>query len=180
MRIHRLVLMALTLVAACLGTNTAEAAPINVAEFRWETLSDPGVECPPADQLCIPVDPSVISIFSLTNIWEGPAPGPTLFDNRLTLPTGDLDFLDLGPDFPFNFDQRAELGIPARATVAISFSFEATVVSLQATLTQPDSFAVLQFEPARPVPEPATLALVGTGITFVLARRVQRRRSISR
>jgi hypothetical protein len=174
--IHRLALVALTVVLTCLATNVAEAAPINVAEFRWETLSDPGLECPPADALCIPSDPSVLSVFSLTNIWDGPLPDPTLFDNRLTLPSGDQHFFDLGAEFPFDFDQLAELGTPTFATVSVSFSFEDTPISLHATLTQPDTFAVLQFDPVRAVPEPGTLALVGIGVTLVLARRVRRRR----
>lgn len=175
--IHRSTLITFTLVVTCLAPSVAEAASINVAEFRWETLADPGVECPPADPLCVPVDPSVVSLFSLTNIWDGPAPGPTLFDTRLTLPSGGQDFFDLEPEFPFDFDQLAELGIPPFATVDVSFSFEHTIVSLHATLTQPDTFAVLQFEPTRPVPEPATLALVATGVTFVVGRRMRRRRS---
>lgn len=172
--IHRLALM--TFVVMGIGVSAAQAAPINVAEFRWDTILDGGAGCDAADPSCVPVDPVVLSIFSLTNIWDGRDPAATLFENRLSLPTGDLTFFDLQPVFPFHFDQLAVEGIPEFAAASVSFLFGGQAISLSATLTQPDTFAVLQFDPPASVPEPGTVVLVGTGLTFALARRIRRRR----
>jgi hypothetical protein len=150
-----------------------EAAVINVAEFHWATQVEPELPCPdPSDPVCVPTDAFALSFFMLTNIWDGPEPAPALFDNRLTLPSGDVDF-EQGAVFPFDFVQVTELGIPDSASIAVSFVFEGATVSLNATLTQPDSFAVLQFSPSQPVPEPGTLALVALGAiaSFAPSRR---------
>jgi hypothetical protein len=167
-----------TLLTAIVSAQTAWAAPINVAEFRWDTITDPGIDCPDpiVDPSCVPADPFTQSIFSLTNIWDGPAPGPTLFDNRLSLPSSDLAFFDLDPLFPFNFDQLAEIGIPAFAAVSVSFVFGTDTITLGAFLTQPDTFAVLRFTPApAPIPEPGTLWLLGLGAALVARRARQRK-----
>jgi hypothetical protein len=164
----------LTVLATTCSATVAEAIPINVAEFQWATILDPGLPCPDAveDPACVPSDPLTLSIFTLTNIWDGPAPGPTLFDNRLSLPSGDLAFLDLDPAFPLNFNQLSEIGLPEFAAASVSFAFGADIITLGATLTQPDTFAVLQFDPvAAPVPEPGTLALLMTGGAAALVRR---------
>lgn len=168
--IRRLAL--LTLLFTTVAAGAAHAAPINVAEFRWDLLLEPGIQCPADDPTCVPEDPSPRSIFTLTNIWDGPSPGGNLFDNQLLLSTGSLAFFDLGPSFPFHFDQLSEIGIPTFAETRVSFLFDGQVVSLGARLTQPDTFAVLQFEPTT-VPEPCTFGLVALGVTM-LARRARR------
>ena len=160
----------LTLLFTTVGAGAAHAVPINVAEFRWDLLLEPGIACPPDEPSCVPEDPLARSIFTLTNIWDGPAPGATLFDNQLVLSTGSLAFFDLEPDFPLNFDQLSEIGVPTFASTGVSFLFGAEVVSLGATLTQPDTFAVLQFNPTS-VAEPGTLGLLALGVTMLARRR---------
>jgi hypothetical protein len=173
----------LAVLATIVGVTAVEATAIvdpraiNVAEFRWGTIVEPGLPCPPPseDPACVPADPATLSIFTLTNIWDGPQPGGTLFDNRLTLPSGEFPLFDLEPGFPFHFDQLAEIGIPAFATTSVSFLYDSALVSLSATLTQPDTFAVLRFSPSQPVPEPGTLALLLAGGTAAAVRRLRRR-----
>src|SRR5688572_24997645 len=128
------------LVAAC--PRGAEAAFITVAEFRWETtLSSCGC------------DSNLDSTFVLTNLWLGPDPAVTLFDNVLSLPSGDEPFFDLDL---FAEDRISVAGVPDFASVTVSFLFEGRLVTLGTTLRRPDTFDVLRFNP---VPEPGTLAL---------------------
>jgi hypothetical protein len=171
--VHRLALLTVLTVVTTgtFGATVASASTINVAEFRWDTLDEFGAPCAGGG-----ADPLCLSIFTLTNIWDGPAPGATLFNNRLSLPSGDQFFFDLAAAFPFQFDQLAEVGIPAFAATSVSFLFGGDLISLGVTLTQPDTFAVLQFTPGQvPVPEPGTFGLVLLGTTF-LVRHVRRRK----
>jgi len=159
----------LTLLAAAVTTSVAHAAPITVAEFRWDLLTEPGIECPVDDEACVPEDGFTQSVFSLTNLWDGANPDVTLFNNTLTLPGTTFSFLDLTPLFPFQFDQLAVIGAPAFASASVSFLFGTDVVTLEATLTAPDTFAVLQFDPA-PVPEPGTFGLLACGLAMLAGR----------
>jgi hypothetical protein len=84
----------------------------------------------------------------------------------LILPTETRTF-----DDPFS--QEAVLGIPAFASTKVSFIFEGETISLAATLSGPDSLAVLQFDPTR-VPEPGTLGLLALGSLVTLRRRRRR------
>jgi hypothetical protein len=159
----------LTLFCTMLGAAAVQAAPINVAEFRWDVLSQPGIPCAADDVSCVPEDPFSQSIFTLTNIWDGPGSDVTLFDNQLVLPTGNLAFFDVSTAFLANFDQLQTNDIPAAASTSVSFIWDGAIVSLQTTLNQPDTFAVLQFDPT-PVPEPGTSSLLAFGIVGLAAR----------
>jgi hypothetical protein len=159
----------LVVLATIITSGSVQAAAIDVAEFRWDLLTTPGVDCPPEDLVCIPEDPLTQSIFTLTNIWAGVDPAVTLFDNRLVLSTATLDFPDLEVSLLLNAAQIGVLGIPDRAASSVSFIFAGQVVSLGTTLTAPDTFAVLQFDPTA-VPEPGTLGLVALGVTLLLGR----------
>ena len=156
----------LLLFAIGFAPRAVSAASITVAEFRWDIIINDTEGCSAADPACL------LSVFSLTDLWDGPAPGPTLTNNQLTLSTGALRFLDLQTEFPFNFDQLAESGIPTLATISTSFLFDDQTITLGATLTQPNTFAVLQFDPTT-VPEPGTFGLLAVGI-LILARRARR------
>jgi hypothetical protein len=150
----------LTVFATASAAGVAHASSITVGEFRWDSLT--------------PDDPDGLSLFTLTNVWNGPAPAVTLVDNELSLPDGNIPFFDVGPDLPFNFDQFAVAGTPAFASISTSFFFAGELRTLAATLTAPDTFAVLQFDPpAAPVPEPGTLTLLGLGLACA-ARRLKR------
>ena len=162
---HRLAV--LTLLAMIAGSAPAHAASITVAEFRWDLIA---TECPLNDPACTPETPSFLSVFSLTNLWDGIQTGPTLFNNVLSLPTEPLAFFDLRPDVPFNFDQLAVRGVPAFAGISTSFVFGTDITTLNAQLIQPNTFVMLQFDPT-PVPEPGTFGLVALGAAMAACRR---------
>ena len=147
---------------ALLVVARAQAAPINVAEFRWECAFD--------DFACT-ADP-VFSTFTLTNVWDGLEPAPTLVNNQLVVDDFQLSFLDLVSTPLLNFDQLTIAGIPALASINVSFLFAGELVQLSGALTSPNSFTVLTFEP-KSVPEPGTLGLLAIG-AGVLLRRVRR------
>ena len=152
----------LTALAVALNAGLAHAAPITVAEFRWDLFTDASV----------PEDPFTVSFFSLTNLWDGPG-SVTLFDNALVLPAGSTPFDDLDP---FAFTQQTVIGAPAFASTRVSFSFEGQTISLATQLSSPDTFAVLQFDPTT-VPEPGTLGLLAIGGALVALRQRRRRPS---
>jgi hypothetical protein len=157
-----------TLCAMGLGARTASAAPITVAELLWEVTLDPAPGCSLDDPTC------AFSTFSLTYLWDGAEPAPTLTQNDLLLADGSqMPFFDL--DSGFGFDQFALPGVPVFATLSTSFLFEGELVTLSATLAQPASqfaSAVLTYSPAAaPVPEPGTLALVTLALAALIGRR---------
>jgi len=167
----------LTVLAVILSTRGALASVITIAEFNWtSTLIDPSPNCDPADPGCTP-DPLFQSVFVLTNLWDGPEPGPTLQGSRLTLPTGDLFWLDLTPPSDptgTNVDQLSILdSLPLFAEATISFVFAGQDYTLTALLNGPESSKVLSLEipdtPA-PVPEPGTFGLVALGAIAALSR----------
>jgi hypothetical protein len=159
--------LAAALFAVTIGGTSADAAPINVAEFRWDTFD-------------IDTD-IVLSLFSLTNIWDGDEPGPTIFGNQLTLASGAQFWSDLAPPFPVggaNTEQLFDLGVlPTLAQVSISFLLGADVITLTGTLTQANTAIVLQYDvpDTQPIPEPSTLTLMGLG-ALAVARAARRRR----
>jgi len=142
-----------------LQASTAHATPINVAEFRWDAIDLGDGE-------------NFLSIFSLTNIWDGEG-NPDLFDNALFLPGDTPQFWSnlSGPLSAFNFEQLFTVGsLPSLASISISFLFADQVFTLTALLTQANSSIVLQFDPAAgptPVPEPATVSLMALGLIGV-------------
>jgi hypothetical protein len=148
-------------VALLLNAGIAQAAPITVAEFRWDVFIDD----------CVPDDPFSLSFFSLTSLWDGPDP-VTLSNNELILPGEPaLLFDDLEPG---GFGQQVVFGISPSALASVSFIFDGQPITLGATLSGPDSFAVLTFDPT-PVPEPGTLGLLALGTGLLTLRRRQRR-----
>jgi len=153
----------LTALAVALNAGLAHAAPITVAEFRWDVFTDSSV----------PEDPFTLSFFSLTSLWDGPTP-VTLFNNELLLPGEEPSlFDDLDPG---GFSQQVVFGIPGSASTNVSFIFEGQTVTLDATTTA-GSFAVLTFDPTT-VPEPGTLGLLAIG-GVLLGLRPRRRRRCS-
>ena len=167
---------ALCLAALLMAAPPAAALPINVAEFSWTTtLIDPSPNCDLSDAACVP-DPFYLSTFLLTNLWDGPEPGPTLSHSVLGLPDGNQEWFDLAPPVPaggINIDQISLFGsLPAFADASISFLFEGEQISLSARLLAPDTSAVLRFDaPDRAqVPEPTALTLIGVGIGAALTR----------
>ncbi|HEY7502197.1 MAG TPA: PEP-CTERM sorting domain-containing protein [Vicinamibacterales bacterium] len=169
----------LTLLLMIAPAIPVHALPINVAEFRWDAIEiDPGVACDPLDPFCSPIEATFLSLFSLTNIWDGEIPGPTLFNNRLSLPGSEQLWSTLAPPFPIggiNFEQLFELGvIPGIATASISFLVGDDLVTLTASLLEPNTSVVLQFEAAG-IPEPTTLGLMGVGL-LIFGRALASRR----
>jgi hypothetical protein len=178
----------LVMMASWAGSvRNAAASTITVASFSWDVLfDDPGVPCDEADSECVPIPPSTFLSYSLTDLWDGPNPAPLLTNNSLTLPDVSLPFLDLVAGFPCasgladspcSFDQIALEGVPAFATATVSFLFDGQPITLAATLTEPNSVALLQFTPVpvTPVPEPGTLALTMLGAATLVRRRFLRR-----
>jgi len=167
MRKHLGRILAVALFAWMIGGTTAEAGPINVAEFRWDAIE-------------IDTD-LVLSLFSLTNIWDGDNAGPTLFANQLTLPSGAQFWSDLAPPFPLggaNFEQLFDFGLlPQLAHVSVSFLLGTDTITLTGALSGPGAI-VLQYNvpDTTPVPEPSTLTLMGLGAVAVGRAALRRRR----
>ena len=165
----------LTCLLLTLGVARAGADTINVAEFRWSCADQLDVEC-------LVSDPTDQSIFSLTGLWDYaaiPAPsltGATTFDGTL-----DVPWFEIASDG--GFDQYVVGGLPLSAATTIFFDFLGETRALGAVLGAP-GFAILSFEyqppttPPNPVPEPGSLALLGTGLG-VLAWLRHRRLEIS-
>ena len=166
----RIRLATFTLLALVGTGGFAHAGPITVAEFRWDAIVEPPIPCPPEDPICVPEDAFVESVFSLTNLWDGPDPAVTLVASELSLAGGDtLTFFDLPL---FGFDQIAVSGAPVFASIATSFQFDGQLTTLVATLNAADTFAVLRFTPPDAgVPEPGTLALAASGLILLVRRR---------
>jgi hypothetical protein len=160
-------ILAIMVFASAIGVARADASAINVAEFRWDAIE-------------IDTD-LVLSLFSLTNIWDGDEAGPTLFANELTLPSGSQFWSDLAPPFPLgevNFEQLFDIGLlPQLAQVSISFLLGGDVITLTGSLTEANTAIVLQYNvpDTTPVPEPSTLTLMGLGA--LVAGRAARRRT---
>ncbi len=126
--------------------------------------------------------PTDQSIFSLTGLWDYatlPAPlltGSTIFDGTL-----DIPWFEIGSDG--GFDQYLVSGLPLSAATTIFFDFLGETRALSAVLGAP-GFAILSFEyqppttPPNPVPEPGSLALLGTGVA-ILGRLRHRRFEVS-
>jgi PEP-CTERM motif-containing protein len=183
----------LTVLTVIISTRGAFASIINVAEFNWtSTLIDPNPNCDPLDSGCLP-NPLFQSVFQLTNIWDGPDPGPTLQGSRLTLPTQELLWFDVtAPNDPsgVNFDQIPILDtLPLFAQATIAFTFGGQDYTLTALLNSTDlavnesgdlasASQVLSIEvpdtPPAPVPEPGTLSLLAVGAVagWSRARRI--------
>jgi hypothetical protein len=176
--------------AVALGSGVASAETINVAEFRWSTITNPDALCddPLSDPGCL------LSVFQLANIWDGDEPGVTLFDNTLTLaadPEETLEWFDLEPPGGADFDQLPHfpalgLATPLSATASVSFMFGGELITLAGTLTEPGtpdipSFTILRFTPPdiAAIPEPGTLGLVALGAA-VMARRRRRTGGLGR
>jgi len=166
-------------VALLLAPAMAEAAPILVAEFRWDAeLVDPGVECDPADPLCEAIAPTYLSTYSLTGLWDDISAPPILAGGVALAGTPAFDWLPISFDAGY-FDQFAIADLlPATAMTTIFFDFGGRTLSLSALLGAPGS-ATLTFDPdatAAPIPEPGTLTLFGAGLAC-LARGAARRRT---
>jgi hypothetical protein len=156
-------LASIAALALVINAGIANAAPITVAEFRWDVVTDDS----------LPDDPFTLSFFSLTSLWDGLTP-VTLFNNELVLPGEQPSlFDDLDPG---GFSQQVVFGIPGSASTNVSFIFDGQTITLGATLTNGNSAAVLQFDPTT-VPEPGTLGLLalGGGLAALRSRRRHRR-----
>ena len=166
----------LCLAALLIAARPSAALTINVAEFSWTTqLIDPSPNCDLSDPECVP-DPFYLSTFLLTNLWDGPDPGPTLSHSVLGLPDGNQEWFDLAPPVPaggINIDQISLFGsLPSFADATVSFLFEGEQISLSARLIVPDTSVVLRFNAPDPVPvpEPGALTLIAVGVAAALTR----------
>ncbi|HEY2435415.1 MAG TPA: PEP-CTERM sorting domain-containing protein [Vicinamibacterales bacterium] len=168
----------LTILTVVFSARGALASVITVAEFSWtSTLIDPSPNCDPTDTACIP-DPLFQSVFLLTNLWDGPDPGPTLQGSRLTLPDGESVWFDLAPPNDptgTNIDQISIVDVlPLFADATIGFAFAGEDYALTRSLSAPDTSAVFSIEvpdtPPAPVPEPGTLGLLSLGVVAGLSR----------
>jgi PEP-CTERM motif len=169
---------ALLIVVAASAT-AARAEPITVAEFRWDVCKGFDADCG-------------LSNFVLTSLWDDPSPAPALNNGQLILADGTvMDWLNLD-------DQLLLPALPAFATATIAFDFNGIARSISETLNFSDlitfqadpanGFAayssasvLLKFDPgaATPVPEPATLTLLASGIAM-LGHRLSRDRKRGR
>jgi hypothetical protein len=147
----------------------AGAAPIVVGEFRWDVTQ---------------IDDALFSsVYSLTGLWDGADPAPTL--------TGTLDLSDgtsidwFAVDGLGGFDQVGVFldSFPTlTATTTVFFDFGGETRSLFVSLSDPGG-ALLTFDPDQtgsdpgpaPVPEPGTLGLVGLGLATIIRKRLSRR-----
>ena len=163
----------LTAFAFAVSAATAHAGPFIVAEFRWDVFTDPPIECPPEDAGCEPADAFTQSLFSLTNLWDGPG-DLTLDQNTVTLPPDTLptDTLTLNDLNLFDSDQQLVVGIPDFAAIGVSFHFDGQIVSLAPSALLAPGSLVLTFDPTS-VPEPGTFGLLAIGFGF-LVRRARR------
>ena len=164
------------LAAVCLALPAAaSAAPIIVGEFRWDVvLLDAGAEPD--------VPPLFSSTYSITGLWDGADPAPTLTG---VLSLGDGSSIDWFPiDGLGGFDQVGFFldSLPTlAATTTIFFDFGGETRTLFASLTDPGG-ALLQFDPDQtgtgtppaPVPEPGTLGLLGLGLAAAIRKRLAR------
>jgi hypothetical protein len=169
-----------TCLAIVLYAARAEAIPITVAEFRWDSTLVPGNECTdPNDLECVPSDPLAQSVFSLTGLWDDASTAAPTLSGVVSFAGGSaIPWLDISLDAGY-FDQFLITGLPLSAATTIFFDFLGQTMSLDATLTAP-GFAVLSFDSETPpppptsVPEPASLGVLGIGL-LVFARSLARR-----
>lgn len=164
--------------ALLLAPAIADAAPILVAEFRWDAeLVDPGRECDAGDPLCEAIAPVYLSTYSLTGLWDDVSAPPTLTGNVGLGGGGGFDWLPISFDAGY-FDQFAIADLlPATAMTTIFFDFGGRTLSLSALLGAPGS-ATLSFDPetsAAPIPEPGTLTLFAAGLAGLVRSAARRR-----
>lgn len=173
-------LIAFVLALTIVSPLTADAAII-VGEFRWDVTV--------SDACAADVDPltdpdCALSLFVLTNLWDGPAPEPTL-EGELTIDAG-LPIAWSPLSFTGANEQIPTAGVPGTASASVSFLFAGVQRTLGAVLTAGDLVAtgdafipysaarVLAIE-AETVPEPVAVLLL-TPAAIVAARRRRIRR----
>ena len=176
MRLSLRVLCLAAMVILVASANVASADPItvDVAEFRWNVFGD---TCDPL----VPTSDDCLSQFTLTYLWNGPAPEPVV-SGELALDGSFFgSFVDLDSSFPV--DQFNVAGVPTTAQASISFLFGSTLVPMSVVLapssalfTPEGAFHLFTFEyddGVQSVPEPSTLALASLGL--LAAWRTRRR-----
>jgi hypothetical protein len=165
MRLSLLVSIAFAAVLATAPVANAAPITLNVAEFRWNVVGDTCNVLGPTSDDCL-------STFSLTYLWDGPAPEPVVSGNLSIDGAFFGTFFDLDPFMPF--DQFALAGVPTTAEASISFLFGSpislsAVLNLSPAIYTPEGASHL-FQhtyddgTTQSVPEPSTLALVGLGL----------------